>query len=291
MACSCTLKCHCGVRVLVRLFHTALCLAVTGTLLWKETGLRKSLVYLENPLYGGMFLMLLLISLILYYITCLTDPGYVSISKYKRREHNLGLELDTSESETETCMMSMPSEPLAKRDRYKYRFCDYCEIQPPLRSKHCEDCSKCVRRYDHHCPWLETCIGERNHRYFWMFLLVMATLIVWTFAIVWESFITKQSWSDWIHTNIVLFLDTVVLVLGGPVVVGLLIFHTYLMFTGQTTWEAASRERITYLKYLDDQYHPFDEGVFKNIFNFLCYYKVRRWENLYAQKAKFKEDV
>ena len=63
------------------------------------------------------------------------------------------------------------------------------------------------------------------------------------------------------------------------------------MFTGQTTWEAASRERITYLKYLDEQYHPFDEGTFKNIFNFLCYYKVRRWENLYAQKAKFKEDV
>ena len=38
MACSCTVKCHCGVRVLVRLFHTGLCLAVTGSLLWKDTG-------------------------------------------------------------------------------------------------------------------------------------------------------------------------------------------------------------------------------------------------------------
>ena len=46
-----------------------------------------------------------------------------------QREHNLGLELDTSESEAETCMMTRPTEPLAKRDRYKYRFCDYCEIQ------------------------------------------------------------------------------------------------------------------------------------------------------------------
>ena len=46
-----------------------------------------------------------------------------------QREHNLGLELDTSESETETCMMTRPSEPLAKRDRYKYQYCDYCEIQ------------------------------------------------------------------------------------------------------------------------------------------------------------------
>ena len=38
MTCSCTVKCHCGVRVLVRLFHTGLCLAVTGSLLWKDTG-------------------------------------------------------------------------------------------------------------------------------------------------------------------------------------------------------------------------------------------------------------
>lgn len=46
--------------------------------------LKRSLVYLENPLYGGMFLMLLAMSLILYYITCLTDPGFVPISKYKK---------------------------------------------------------------------------------------------------------------------------------------------------------------------------------------------------------------
>lgn len=104
-----------------------------------------------------------------------------------------------------------------------------------------------------------------------------------------ESFITEKTWTDWFHTNIVLFLDTVVLVMTGPVVVGLLAFHTYLMTNGLTTWEAASRERITYLKYLDDDYNPFDEGCLKNIYNFLCVRKIQRWENLYAKRAKFKD--
>ena len=55
-----------------------------------------------------------------------------------------------------------------------------------MRTKHCEDCGKCVRKYDHHCPWLEACIGERNHKFFWMFLLSTAVLIPYTLYITWS---------------------------------------------------------------------------------------------------------
>lgn len=274
-------------------------MAIVATLLLKETGLRWALVELNDPVYGASFLCLVVTSLILYYVACLTDPGYVSIAEYKHRSGRANLNSEAcsepSDEEVEAgstdCNLPLTdlNQPLDKKNRYKYRFCDYCEIHPPLRSKHCEDCKLCVRKYDHHCPWLETCIGERNHRYFWWFLLTTAVLIIWTFVIIWESFVTEKTWSDWFHTNIVLFLDTIVLVLSGPVVVGLLAFHTYLMFSGLTTWEAASRERITYLKYLDDDYNPFDEGCFKNIYYFMCVRKIQSWENLYAKRAKFKE--
>lgn len=297
-----TWKRHCGVTALVRLFHTGICLVILMILLFKQTGLHWSLLELNNPVYGGFYVALVIISLCLYYTACLVDPGFVAVSPPSTRPETVSLHVqgsDTSDGHSDQEVeinMAECSVPLAdsgqlvtKRNRYKYRYCDYCEIQPPLRAKHCVDCKLCVRRYDHHCPWLATCIGERNHRYFWWFLFVTSVLIVWTFVIVWESFITKKTWTEWFHSNIALFFVTVVLVLSGPVVAGLFIFHSYLVLSGLTTWEASSRERITYLKYLDDDYNPFDEGCLKNIYYFMCSRSVRKWESLYAQKARYKD--
>ena len=87
---------------------------------------------------------------------------------------------DDKESESETSKMMLP-----EGNALKLRRCGYCEILQPLRSKHCEECGYCIRKYDHHCPWLATCIGERNHRFFWAFLALETSLICWSIHIVW----------------------------------------------------------------------------------------------------------
>lgn len=49
-------------------------------------------------------------------------------------------------------------------------FCITCLGRRPLRSKHCHVCGKCVPRHDHHCPWIDNCVGLRNHRVFMVML-------------------------------------------------------------------------------------------------------------------------
>ncbi|XP_067662475.1 palmitoyltransferase ZDHHC12-A-like [Haliotis asinina] len=269
-------NCRCGANILVRTIHTALCVGVPVTLLVKDTILSRAVIQTQDLLYGIAYLLLMTLSIVFYYLACFIDPGYLPLKKKKASVNN------NSEDEGSDEDSSM----LKNGDKdVKYRMCDYCEIQQPMRAKHCEDCKRCVRKYDHHCPWLEACVGERNHKFFLLFLLATAMLVLWTFYIAWNAIVFRLDWSDWFKANFLFFIDIIILIFGGFVVVGLLCFHSYLMVKGMTTWEAASRERITYLKYLDDDYNPFDEGVCKNMYYFLCVCKVRKWESVYSKKA------
>ncbi len=74
------------------------------------------------------------------------------------------------------------------------RYCIACNIEQPIRSKHCKSCNKCVARFDHHCPWIGKdflylihynsiskgkCIGEKNHQLFFWFLVFQFGELGW----------------------------------------------------------------------------------------------------------------
>jgi len=68
-------------------------------------------------------------------------------------------------------MCSDPSDPGVKGSAVKTEgslYCSRCRCTVGKETKHCWDCNKCVERFDHHCPWLNTCVGKQNYGWFFM---------------------------------------------------------------------------------------------------------------------------
>jgi len=60
---------------------------------------------------------------------------------------------------------SLTEVPVFDRSRHAHVIenghCHLCDISiSGQRTKHCSACNKCVHVFDHHCKWLNTCIGR-----------------------------------------------------------------------------------------------------------------------------------
>lgn len=73
-----------------------------------------------------------------------------------------------------------------------YRFCVFCNAFVTKLSSHCHICGRCVCLRDHHCPWINTCVGKRNRAAFLAFLFATAALCL-HFAIVCCLLITETA--------------------------------------------------------------------------------------------------
>ena len=74
------------------------------------------------------------------------------------------------------------------------RTCSTCLLEKPARSKHCSVCGHCIMLFDHHCIWVNNCIGYYNYRWFVGYLIANINFLIYGgFLNIWTLQAHKQA--------------------------------------------------------------------------------------------------
>ncbi|XP_016427527.1 palmitoyltransferase ZDHHC18-like [Sinocyclocheilus rhinocerous] len=188
------------------------------------------------PVIGGVLFVFVVITL---FQTSFIDPGILPRA-LPDEAADIEKQIDNSGSSTYR-PPPRTKEILINDQVVKLKYCFTCKMFRPPRTSHCSLCDNCVDRFDHHCPWVGNCVGKRNYRFFYAFIVSLSFLTSFIFGCV-ITHLTLRSQSvngiiQAIKESPASVVELVICFFSIWSILGLSGFHTYLVASNLTTNE------------------------------------------------------
>ncbi|CXI36650.1 palmitoyltransferase, putative [Plasmodium berghei] len=160
----------------------------------------------------------------------------------------------------------------------KLNYCIQCDLVQMLRSKHCKYCKQCIKTYDHHCLWINNCVGENNRLIFFLYLYFENITIFLTLRHIIKvvySLVTRTRYILLCWLVVLIFILAIFLI----IIFFLALYHTHLCMVNETTWENLSRDILTEFENNKEK-EKYNNTFFfisytKNIFIYFFYLPIR----------------
>lgn len=179
-----------------------ICIALTYTMLMHclYVIIYVLILPLFNDSFYGTINALIICTLVLFAIishgrAAYFDPGFVSLPKKS---------LDFSDVQTNDT-----NNQLLPQNAKGWTICNRCDTYRPPRAHHCRICKRCVRKLDHHCPWINNCVGEFNQKYFILFLFYIGLTSIYAISfVIWSLVVFSKSTEAQVIHSIVICIES-----------------------------------------------------------------------------------
>jgi len=147
---------------------------------------------------------------------------------------------------------------------FKDSVCHQCAVVRAPRQVHCEICGRCVARYDHHCPFVLNCVGERNRLWFlgtvWAAVLASACVVAGA-----ATYLMRWARGGPFAASLIAAALVVDFLASALYAINLGLYHIYLAAKNKTTHDAL-REQMGIIQ--PGGKNPYDMGLVANLLFF-----------------------